>query len=210
MRLNPKRQITTEVSHGIQEKCASTQTPAVFYHRTWAVYIVVSCRMRCLALLSLLLLAGCATDYSWCTPGEAETPASCRYDLSRKEWLATKREWHAAATEEAERLPVNYNEIVLAIYKPKNGEGGSFCLEVFGSEPSAELLASLRGAGVNPRQCAGRHVTYTYVQRISQQPEGLFRVVTGYYCGELCAAEHVLMVERDNDGAFKVVKEELL
>jgi hypothetical protein len=159
-----------------------------------------------------LVLSGCATDYEWCPPGEAYLKNSqCRYGLSKSESVAAQEDWDRKARAEAERLSASYEDIVFAIYAPEgNQPGGSYCLQVFGAEPSENLFQRLRAAGDNPRKCSGKDVTHRYVEQISQQSENVFLAIVSYYCGPLCAAEHVVTVERDSHGAFRMTKEELL
>ena len=167
---------------------------------------------RTLVAVLMLLLSGCATDYAWCPPGEPYLKSSeCRYGLSKSESAAAQDDWDRKARAEAERLSASYEDIVFAIYAPDGDRsGGSYCLKVFGQEPSKDLVNKLRTVGSDPRKCTGKNVTHAYVEQISQQSENVFMAIVSYYCGPLCAAEHVVTVEHDTLGAFKVTKEELL
>jgi hypothetical protein len=169
--------------------------------------------MRPSALFStlVLLLGGCASDsFVWCPPGESETSLECRNGLSWREWEATKRAWEDAAAKRARALPVDFNDLILALYTSSPLKiSEPYCLVVFGERPEAGLVSQLRQAGANPVRCRGANVTREYVEDIRKVSDSTYQVVTSTDCGSGCAGGAQYIIEA-KEARFEVTDAKLL
>ncbi|HTU66062.1 MAG TPA: hypothetical protein VMF52_08940 [Steroidobacteraceae bacterium] len=168
------------------------------------------------SLVSALLVAGLTSgvaqaDY-WCPPGREETVRAngeCLLAATQAQVAEFKTRWFAAAREEAGRLDVPYEDIVVALFASWKRRG-SFCLSVFDSPPTAEVVRRLRTLGFKPTSCSiWHHVDYNHVYRIRQTGENTFVVNYGNYSGPLAAGEWEITVTRNPDGTF-TTKEDLI
>ena len=166
-----------------------------------------------LLLLALSAIPRAYADY-WCPPEgqkNAREKGECIFDASPSKVKAFEHTWYKARKQEAAGLSSNFEDIVFAFLSDgATSKKQAYCLVLFDDRPSAALTRRLRLTGENPLYCRSGVANLQYIYRISQLSKDTFLLNVGSYYGPLGAAEHLITMRRDDDGAFVVEQTDLV
>ncbi len=108
----------------------------------------------------------------------------------------------------AQRLSVDYEDLIARTLLYYNQEGGTYCVNVFHKGPSHRLRAKMARLGHALRRCDQELVGLT-ISRITEHNAGVFHVMLLDQCGALCGVGIRFTLERQENTDLEVVSSRL-